>query len=161
MTTKLQNAIIISSIIGTIMSEYDPRNPKENTKSINIIKARIKKFMFSRSRKNPTDFAKSVMFANVVWREAVEHFAQKKMTIEAVSTILGLYNLYEEELSKFANLNQKQMENFSMNQSDTTILAYEKNSCEVSNYIIDALAPFTRKERRKLNLLEKIKQNKE
>ena len=121
-TTNLQNAIIIASIIGSIMSNYNPQHSDDRRKPILVLKARVKKFMFVRSKSNKQDFLKAIKFADTAWRNAVNYFAQQKLAIDTVSTIVRLYDLYSEPLSKFANINDKQIEAFAQNVSENVTL---------------------------------------
>jgi len=77
------------------------------------------------------------------------------MKIDAVSTVVGLYSLYEEPLSKFVGIHHKQMESYSYNPN--TSLEIETQSNEVSDYILEKLSAFTGVQKRKLNLLKKVK----
>ena len=134
------------------MSNYDPTIASERAKPIDTIRRRIKKFMFRRARINKREFLEATAIANSVWVSAVNHFAEKKMKIDAVSTIVGLYSLYEEPLSKFAGIHHKQMESYSYNPN--TPLEIEAQSNEVSDYILEKLSAFTGVQKRKLNLLK-------
>ena len=110
--------------------------------------------MFTRSRTNKAEFLEAIRVSDAVWREALHHFEERKLTIDAVSTIVNLYNLYEQPLSKFANLHSKQIEAYSYNPHAS--LEIEQQSNEVSDYILDKLSDFTGIKRRALNLLKRI-----
>jgi len=153
-TTPLQNAIMISSIIGSIMSNYDPRVAADRKKPINEIRRRIKKFMYKRSRTNAKEYDEATMLANTVWKKSVNHFIDKQMKIDAVSTVIRLYDLYEDVVSKYANIHNKQMEAYAYGAYSGDI---ELTSYEVSDYILDELSSITGVKRRKLNLLQKVK----
>ena len=142
-TTSLQNAIMLATIIGSIMSNYDPAKQYDRKKPILVLRARLKKFMYQRSRSNQQEFLKAVMCADAAWRNAVNYFAEQKLAIETVSTIVRLYDLYAEPLSKFANIHDKQIEAFATNMSENATLELEQNSYEVSDYILNELAVFT------------------
>ena len=144
---------MLSSIIGSIMSNYDTKLADERKKPIDTIRKRIKKFMFQRSRKNEKEFLAAVKCADVVWRASVNHFAEHKIKIDAVSTVIRLYDLYADVLSRYVNLHEKQMEAYAYKAelNDTSI---EHSSYEVSDYILDELSNYTGVKRKKLNLLK-------
>jgi len=153
-TTPLQNAIMISSIIGSIMSNYDPKVASERKKPINEIRRRIKKFMYKRSRTNAKEFDEATILANIVWKKSVNHFIDKNMRIDAVSVAIRLYDLYADAMSKHANIHDKQMEAYAFDAYSGDI---EMTSYEVSDYILDELSSVTGVKRQKLNLLQKVK----
>ncbi len=155
-TTPLQNAIIMSSIMGSILSSYDAKLAKDRRKPINTLRKRIHKFMFTRARTNKNEFLAAIKYSDKVWRECVNHFADKKISIESVSTLVRLYDLYEEPMSRYANINEKQMESFA---KDTSMcdLSIETNSYEVADFILNKLSKYTDIKRRKLNLLSMVK----
>jgi len=150
-TTPLQNAIIISSIIGSIMSNYDNSVKEERTKPIAEIRRRIKKFMFRRSRSNAKEFHEAIAVANAAWQNAVNHFVGKGLKIDAVSTVIRLYDLYADAMSRYANIHEKQMERYANGAYSGDI---ELTSYEVSDYILDQLSAVTGVKRRRLNLLK-------
>jgi hypothetical protein len=143
MTTPLQNAMMLSSIIGSILSNYDPKVARDRQKPILILRERFKKFMYVRSRSNKKEFLEAVEFADIAWKNSISHFVQQKLTIEAVSTIVRLYDLYEEPLTKYANVRVKQIEAYAAGITNDTTLEYEMNSYEVADYIIEQLATFS------------------
>lgn len=154
-TTPLQRAMIMTSIIGSILSSYDPKVASERKKSINILKQRTKKFMFRRSKSNKNEFSEAIKISDRVWRTSVDYFAENNISIEAVSIILALYNLYEDELSKYANIHNKQIEAYARN-SNFSRADVEQNSYRVADFIIDELAPYTGVQKRVLNLKGKV-----
>ena len=142
MTTNLQNAIISGSIIGSILSNYDY---KECRGALAKIRKDIKKMMFSRSRTNAKEFEEAIKIADNAWRDTINHFASmnKKMEIEALTSVSWLYNLYEEPLKRFANISQKKMELATMKISEQTQLHHEQNSYETIDYLIERLSEST------------------
>lgn len=142
-TTPLQNAIMLSSIIGSILSNYDPRESSDRRKPILELRARFKKFMFVRSASNKKEFLEALRFADAAWKKAIDHFVKYKLTIEAVSTIIRLYDLYEEPLTKYANVRAKQIDAYAAGIIEKTTLELEQNSYEVADYITECLAEFS------------------
>ena len=156
MTTPLHNAIIITSIIRSLLSSYDAKDRKENIKPIQILRQRCKKFMTSRSRTNYKVFLESVKIGDAVWQDTINHFASKNLKIEVTSTVIRLYDLYEAELSKYASIHSKQIEALAIHQTDVTSKDIEHTSYEVADYLLEKLGAFTGKKRRKLNLFKKV-----
>lgn len=116
---------------------------RERTKSIQELRARFKKFMYVRSRTNKKEFLEAIKYADEAWRKMVEHFMEQKLAIEAVSTIIRLYDLYEEPLTKYANVRAKQIDAYAMGISEDTTLQLETNSYDVADYLIEQLAVFS------------------
>jgi len=141
-TTRLQNAIILSSIIGTILGNYDPKNRYDRHKAINTLRRRIAKFMFKRSRSNRKEFVQAIAYADKVWRDAVTHFEKQNLSIEAISTVIRLYDLYADVLSKYANINEKQVEAYAMSATGVSV-DIEMTSYKVSDYILELLSDIT------------------
>lgn len=142
-TTPLQNAMMLSSIIGSILSNYDPKVVRDRAKPIVTLRARFKKFMYVRSRSNTKEFLEAVKFADIAWQNSINHFVKQKLTIEAVSTIVRLYDLYEEPLTRYANVRAKQIDAYAAGITEDTTLQHETNSYEVADYIIEQLAAFS------------------
>lgn len=142
-TTPLQNAMMLGSIIGSILSNYDPKVARDRARPIQTLRARLKKFMYIRSRSNHKEFAEAVNYANIAWQKSINHFVEQKLKIEAISTIVRLYDLYEEPLTKYANVRAKQIEAYAMGITEDTTLEHETNSYEVADYIIEQLAAFS------------------
>lgn len=126
---NLQIAIIYSSIIGTILSEFETSN-----KTITILKKRIKKFMFSRSRTNKKDFLEAVRKGEEVWGDAINHFAKEKINIDAFSTIIAVWSSQAEILERFVHLSEKNIEKFSLLNSNDRLDA-EMNGYKVAEYL--------------------------
>lgn len=158
--SELQKAIAVSSMIGSILANYDPKKASDRKKPIQVLKARIKKMMFKRSRSNKKEFIDAVTISDVIWRKAIEHFEKQNVTIEAVAITIRLYDLYEPQLSRFTNINERQIEAFARGMDSHH---YEDSSYIVADYLIEKLAPFTGAKRENSqelqNKLAVIKQN--
>ena len=141
-TTPLQNAIIIGSMIGSIMNVYDPRKREERLKPIQVVRQRVKKMMFSRARSNTKDYVKAVLIADKAWQAAIDEFKERGMRIEVAHTVAALYARYEEPMAKYALLREKHMEAFELT-AGVPLEGVEYNSYEVAHFIIDYLAPYT------------------
>ena len=149
--TNLQQAIAVGSMIGSILSEY---KGKDNTGPVQELKRVIKRMMFRRSRTNAKEFRQAISIADVVWRDAVNHFADKGISIEAISTVVALHNLYAEPLAKFADITQNRIDAYAITSTGEHV-EHEQNSYMVSDYIIDRLAEYTGVVRRDLSAMKR------
>ncbi|MDQ1268415.1 MAG: hypothetical protein QG567_1765 [Campylobacterota bacterium] len=154
-TTPLQNAIIIASIMGSILSMYNYKVAKERTAAINTLRQRIKKFMYIRSRSNKNEFLRAVSYADMAWQTSIAHFVKHKFAIEAVATTLSIYSLYAEVIAKYANVREKQITAFARGMEEDIPLEIEQNSYLVTDFLLDEIAKFTGVQRRKLNFIKK------
>lgn len=151
-TNPLQDAIIIASIIGNLLSAYNEERIVRPKKSLDTVRSRIKKFMASRSKSNKKEFLKAVLYADTAWKKTTRHFSKQKLEIEVVSMTIRLYGLYDKELSRYANINDKQIEAFAY-QAEQKIEAYiEKNSYEMADFLLDEISRFTGKKPKQFNL---------
>mgnify|MGYP006883057660 CR=1 FL=1 len=145
-TTPLQNAIIATSSIGSLLSSY---NPNDTNKNIKQVRRDTKKLMMSRSKTNPKEFKEAIAIADKAWRDTINHFCEveEKMEIEALYATMTVFNLYEAPLKRFANITNKKIENIMFN-TDTTY-KHQVNSEKAMNYYLDLLAESTGVHRRK------------
>ncbi len=134
--SPMQKAIIYGSVMGSILNEY---SHKEQTKAINQIRADIRKMMSSRSRTNYKELHGAIMIADRAWKRAIDHFAAKNISIEAIRTTANLYAAAPEELKRFANITQKKIDALERSADHSTSLDVEMSSHEVSDYIIGAV----------------------
>lgn len=109
---NLINTIMIASIIGSLMEMYDPKIRRERSSAIDIIRARLKKFMFIKSRSNKREFLIAISNADRAWHKTIKYFANIKPQIEIVATVIRLYSVYSDLLGRYANINDKQIEAF-------------------------------------------------
>lgn len=151
-TTPLQNAIMLASIIGSLLAIYDA-DMRNSKKTVQILRARLKKFMFSRSRSNKREFLLAAKYSDFVWQSWINFFAEKKPTIEVVTTIGFLYSQYDVQLNRYANINDKQIEAFANGVEDKLSLSLEQKSYEVADFLLDELAKFTGIKRKDLGSL--------
>jgi hypothetical protein len=138
---------MLSSIIGSLLSNYDNSLAKERKKPILVLRARIKKLMFARSRSNNKEFLEALKCADSAWRSSMSYFVKDKLQIDAVATVVKLHNLYEEPLSKYANINEKQIEAFARDMEKEITLKIEMDSYRVAEYLLDELSKFSGIER--------------
>lgn len=156
-TNQIQNStcLFTASIIGTLLSVYDGEGsgPK---KAVQVLRARLKKFMYTRSRSDKKKSLLAIKYSAMAWKEMISHFAKQKLEMEVVSTIIRLYSLYAPQLSKYANINEKQIEALARGAENNVAEETEKNSYEMADFLLNELSKFTGIKPKKLNLLAKV-----
>lgn len=153
-TNQTQNAIMLASIMGTLLSAYD-RGSRVPRKAVQTLRARLKKFMYSRSRRDKKKFLSAIKYSDIAWQGMISHFAKQKLETEVISTIICLYSLYAEQLSRYANVNEKQIDALVVGVVNNIAGSTEKNSYEVANFLLDEIGKFTGIKPKKLDLLAK------
>lgn len=136
--TNKQKAIILTSMIGTILSEYDDT---ESTKAVQELKFVCQRFMFSQSgtvqlpfkgmriidAKKYKNFLHSVMIGDRIWKNALDRYAKQSITIEAVSIVTALYEFDKNVLTHISN---RKMDAFKMEAKDGN------EDCKRAGYVI-------------------------
>lgn len=131
--TNLQITIIYSSIIGSMLNEFE-----QTKKPIEKMKKRVNKFMYRRSRTNEKEFIEAIKAGNEIWVKAIDHFSDEKLSIDAFSTIIAVWSSQADNLSRFVNLSQKLIDSFSM-LNDNDRLDAELDGYKVANYLNDEI----------------------
>lgn len=126
---NLQIAIVYSSIIGSMLNEFE-----KTKKPVEDMKRQVKKFMFRRSRTNRKEFYAAIEVGTNVWQRAIDHFAEQELKIDAFSTIVALWSSNADIFSRFVNLTEKRIEKFSM-LNDNDILDAELSGYKVAEYL--------------------------
>jgi len=138
MTIKQKRSLILASIIGTLFACYDD---KEKTKLHDELHARIGKGIRKQVKlygeKRITQIAHDE--GQVIWKSAVDHFAKDKITIEASSCILAIWNLDEKALSKHYGLGAGKLGDWARPSKRSDAVALEKASNAVARYVFDAI----------------------
>jgi len=131
--TNLQIAIIYSSMLGSILNEYD-----KSPKAIMDLKRQVKKFLYKRARSNQKEFTEAIRIGQKVWVDAINKFAEDEIKIDSFAIIIALWSSEAKTLTKFVNLSEKRMEKFSMaNSSD--LLSPELDAYRVAGFINNAI----------------------
>lgn len=126
---NIQTAIIYSSMLGSILNEFE-----KSPKAIMDLKMQVKKFMFKRSRTNKKKFIEAIHEGQKVWNDAINHYAKQNMKIDSFAIIVALWSSQSELLSKFVNLTQKRIDRFSLI-NDSELLEAELDAYAVASYI--------------------------
>lgn len=122
--TKREQAIILVSIIGTILDEY--RDESEITPPVLLMKGACRNFMKKESgvkyvalighrivdKKKHKTFASAIFIGDKIWRLALDRYIKESLTIEAVALIRAVYDFAPEILAKYAHISQKRIKDY-------------------------------------------------
>jgi len=142
-TSGLQNAIILSLLFKIFLSNYDVRIPSDRRKPINILRGKIRKFTISRQTKNQKDYDVAEKIVLLIWEDIKQYFLVENTTIEIVTTVSALYPLYEEPMTKYANIRDKDILRFANNSINLVEFSHEKNSFDAVDFILKKMSVFT------------------
>ena len=137
---KIQRSIAGVSLMHTLFQEY---KAGELHSSGEIIRKRTAKYMRQRSKTNRKEFIDAIMATDKAWKETIAHFVKDHVKIEAKSTIRAIYNYFEEEISKYANIRAEHIEKFLI--IGTSDAEAEHNSDMVVDYLVERLGMEKRK----------------
>jgi len=130
---NIQKSISATSLIGTLFSNY---KAGDLNSAGELVRKRAAKYMRQRRKTNKKYYFEAVMKTDKAWKDAVNHFADKNMRIEAKSTIRAIFNYFEEELA-YANIRSIHIENMMIHATDDA--EAEHNSDIVIDFIIEKL----------------------
>lgn len=156
MNTKQKRSLILASIIGTLFNCYDD---DEKTKLHNELHSRIGKGIRKQVKLYGTKCITQVSHdeGQSIWKSAVDHFAEQKITIEASSCILSLVNLDEKSLSKHYGLSAGKLGQWAKPSRRNDRIELEKNSNAVAKFVFNAVNElYGIEEERKLSILERL-----
>jgi len=149
--TKLQQTIVMVSIIGTILDEY--KEADELTPAVRNLKFTCKKFMmvqsgtriipFIGSKIVDSDrhkrFVNTVMIGDRIWQKAINRYAGQSVTIEAVSLIKAIYDFAPDLLAKFAHISNKKITSY-INESKDGDNTFKRQGAVIGGFLIETLA---------------------
>lgn len=157
MNDKHKRSLVLASIIGTLLGTYDS---DEKTKLHQTIHGRIGKGV----RKFASQYGVNEVMriaheeGNTIWKDAVDHFAEREITIEASSCILALWNMDEKNLSKHFGLSKGKIGEWAKPSKRADRLALELASREVAKYVFAKTSEVYGIEvENKVSVLERIK----
>ena len=127
--TNLQTAIIYASMLDSILAEFE-----KSPQAIMDLKRQVKKFMFKRSRTNKKEFREAILLGHKLWKDSIDHHAEKEMKIDSFALIVALWSSQAELLKKFVNLTERRIERFSLI-NDNELLGAELDAYKVAEYI--------------------------
>lgn len=149
--TQIQQAIILVSIIGTIMDEY--RNEDELTAPVRTLKFTCKRFMDQQSGvkfipfrgMKVTDSNKykrymtTIKIGDRIWQRALDRYAKQKLTIEAVSMIKALYDFAPDVLAKHAHISNRKITDY-LYESKEGDDKFKTQGAVIGGYLTELLA---------------------
>lgn len=120
MISNQQQAIILTSIIGTILKEYDD---KEKSKAVSDLQFDCMRFMSSQSgtkflpfigtkvvdNKKHANFIKTVHIGDTIWKKSIDRYAKQSITIEATALIQAVYDFNPQALKKYVHISEKKI----------------------------------------------------
>lgn len=149
--TQLQQAIILVSIIGTILDEY--RHEDELTPPVRTLKFTCKRFMDQQSGVKVLPFRgakivdhgkykrymETIKVGDRLWQKALDRYAKQKLTIEAVSTIKALYDFAPDVLAKHAHISKRKITDY-LDESKEGDVKLKTQGAVIGGYLIELLA---------------------
>lgn len=147
--SNLEQAICVASIMGSLLNMYDVNKINSN---INQVKRDINTLIRKRAKSNRKEFVRAITVGDRVWGDAIKNY--KGVKIEVLTGCMKLYNIYETELNKFANISNKKIEKMLLGVDAMIDFDVESSSYAVFDFIIDELYKYTGK--RKLSIRERI-----
>lgn len=149
--TQLQQAIILVSIIGTILDEY--RDASELTAPVRAMKFTCKRFMDGESgvkiipyhgakivnKKKFLNYTSTIKIGDSIWQKSLDRYAKMGITIEAVSLIKAVYDFAPEVLAKHAHISHKKITDY-LNESKDGDVQCKTQGTVVGGYLVELLA---------------------
>lgn len=149
--TQLQQAIILVSIIGTILNSY--RDEDELTPPVRTLKFTCKRFMDQQSGVKVTPFrgakivdhnkfkryTDTIEIGNRIWQRALDRYAKQNVHIEAVSMIKALYDFAPDVLAKHAHISKRKITDY-LNESKEGDDKLKTQGAVIGGYLIELLA---------------------
>ena len=161
MTAEQKRSLILASIIGILFGCY---REEEKTKLHKELHTRIGKGIRKQVKLFGEPSVTKVAHdeGQTIWRSAVDHFAEKKIIIEASSCVLAMWNLDEKALSKHYGLGAGKLGKWAKPSRRKDAAELEKSGNEVAKFVFDAVNElYGIEEEKKMSVLERIQMMKE
>jgi len=129
---NLEKALIGATLMNTIFHQYEAG---ELAKSGEKIRGRVAKFLRQRSNSNEKLLREVILKADEAWKKSINEYMTT--AIEAKSTIAKIYDYFQKELEKFANIKEKDIELFTMQMTHDA--EAEHNSRMVIDFLVQQL----------------------
>ena len=147
---SVQQSIILVSIIGTILSEYEG---KEVSSSVSTLKHDCKRFMMAQSgtktlpfigarivdTKKHVNFLKSVMIGDEIWKQALDRYAKQSVVIEATHLIQAVYDFNPVALGKHAHISKRKIDALSRGAVDGSN-KHKRNGAIIGGHLVELLS---------------------
>ncbi len=141
---KLEQTIVLAHVIRRIMSNFKAH---ERTSSLEALVSRLTKFLFVRERTNRKSFVFATEFERVLWLNVTDKY-DKHTKILALDFICSMYDYFDVQLKRFANISPKLMEKISIRAVDIDIdskdiYEMEQNDNDLLNTFITIFEPYS------------------
>lgn len=139
MNPNQKRSLVLASIIGTLFACYDQ---DERTRLHEELHSRVSKGIRKQSKLFGSDVVTQVIHktGEKIWRETVDHFTERKITIEASYTILSIVNMDEKALSKHYGLSAGKLGKWAKPTLRDDRLALEQTSKEVADHLYQKIS---------------------
>ena len=149
---SVQQSIVLVSIIGTILSEYDDG---ESSVAVATLKHDCKRFMNAQSgtkslpfigvrvvdHKKHENFLKSVRIGDEIWRKSIDRYAKQKVVIEATHLIRAVYDFNPSALEKHAHISKRKIDSLSRGAVDGND-EHKRNGAVIGGYLAELLSGY-------------------
>ena len=123
---NLEQTIVLAHVMRRILSNFKPH---ERTKNLEVLTMRLRKFLIKRERTNIKSFIFATEFERVLWLNVTDKY-DKHTKILALDFVCSLYDYFKDNLSKFADVNEKLMEKISLLATDIECSSQEAYEME-------------------------------
>ena len=145
----IKKALIYSSLIGTILNEYEEQ---ERTRAMKSILANIGKFLLITKRKQASLYFEALKISSKAWEDAIDHFEHSDKRIEGVTAINEFYGQAGDHIRRYAKVSPEMIYQFSHSYVGSVVDSYE-----VSDYIIRKVQEALGEPVSELSLTDKLK----
>ena len=146
---SLQQAIILTSVIGTILKEYDDGEggsvvPEMRTRCMRFMKhqsgMRILPFGGARiiDKRRNDQFLRMVKIGDAIWKKTVDKYAGNGITVEASAFIMAVYDFAPDALNRHVTLSPKLISKL-IDQNTDIHAQSSHNGTVVGGYITELL----------------------
>lgn len=156
MNTNQKRTAVIASIIGTLLNCYEQ---KEQTALHRELHSRIGRGIRKQARKHSIAELMIVTYkdGSAIWEDAVGHFSEKEITIEASACVLSLWNMDEKRLTSDYGLSAKKIGEWAKPSKRENRRELELASREVAKYVWQAVNKlYGIEEEKKVSILERL-----
>jgi len=134
-----KRTLVLAGIIGTLFACYEEG---EKTRLHKELHARIGTGVRKMVKKYSEEKVVQVvhMEGNAVWKDAVDHFAEEKITIEASSCVLSLWAKDEKALAKHFGMSKSKLGDWARPGTREDAVALEQASLAVATYVWEKIS---------------------
>lgn len=146
--SSLQNAIVASSLIGGLLSDYDTNVNFSGKRQIAWIPAvkkiqkKVRKMLYIGFRINKSGFFEAIEIRDKAWLQTTAYFSNQGIAIEILNTVINIFYHFEKELRQYANITEKLILELKKQIPENTCI---KESNMFSDHLVELLSLYTRK----------------